>query len=208
MAHIDPSSGQRVPDDHDPIPSVPDAGSVGAQTSPALPPILPQPVLQPPAAQAKLNDPSQVLPGAPTEPETPGMVVPPAPSMQLTPPAPLDLPPGRDGRPPPVVVPLLRRRPPQSRSPVRPSRRAAILAADDRSVRSGEAPARAEHTPYRRSGKQREARRRTVGQARGVVLTSAVCRSSRGISPGSSRARSMRSSAYTGGGCSRRRSRR
>jgi hypothetical protein len=81
MAHIDPVSGQWVADDAGPVPSTSDAGSLGAQGSPALPPIQPQPPPSPSPAMVKIDEPINISAG----PDEVGPGMPPAPG---TPPAP------------------------------------------------------------------------------------------------------------------------
>jgi hypothetical protein len=91
MAHIDPATGLNVPDDDGPIP-VPDAGSLGEQSNPALPPVLPQPPPGPPRNLIKADEPITITPG-PDQP--PPAAVPPG--MPAAPALP--------GAPPPVLPP-------------------------------------------------------------------------------------------------------
>lgn len=67
MAHIDPVSGQWVADDAGPVPSVPDGGSIGMQTSPLLPP-MPAPVPAPVTEPSPMPTPAPPPAPAPTPP--------------------------------------------------------------------------------------------------------------------------------------------
>ncbi len=88
MAHIDPVSGQWVEDADGPVPSVPDAGSIGAQANPALPPVEPQPPPPPPANMVKIDQPFTITagPGVPAAPASaPAAPVAPPPSAMPAP---------------------------------------------------------------------------------------------------------------------------
>lgn len=94
MAHLDPASGQWVSDDAGPAPQ--DAGSIGMQTSPTLPPIpapVPAPVMEPPPGppMAPVPAPSPVAPvpvAAPLPPPgAPPATVPVLPPVGVLPPA-------------------------------------------------------------------------------------------------------------------------